>query len=199
MTSTDDIESNQDAIDFCGLSPKQLRRRSFPGFVVSASALLGAAETNLNQEERLQTDQIEVVHTRVFAVGPNGGNPCPVIPFADRLTDAQMQALARKLGLDTAFILHPQSTVADIRLRYFVPDHEMGVSGHATVAAITVARWDNLLKLERVRVETMNGVFEVESSQHEGVELLLWSKTNPSLVRPWHPISLRVRSESRKA
>lgn len=179
MASTDDIDSNQDPIDFCRLSPKQLSRRSFLGFVASASALLGAEKASLNQEEPLQTVQIEVVHTRVFAVGPNGGNPCPVIPFADHLTDAQMQALARKFGLDTAFILHPQSAVADIRLRYFVPDHEMGVSGHATVAAITIARLDNLLKSDRVRVETMNGIFEVESAQHEGGRVITLEQNKP--------------------
>jgi PhzF family phenazine biosynthesis protein len=127
----------------------------------------------------LQTDQIEVVHTRVFAAGPNSGNPCPVITFADHLTDTQMQGLARKFGLDTAFILHPQSDVADIRFRYFVPDHEMGVSGHATVAAITIARLDNLLKSDHVRVETMNGIFEVESSQHEGGRVITLKQNKP--------------------
>jgi predicted PhzF superfamily epimerase YddE/YHI9 len=30
---------------------------------------------------------------------------------------------------------------ADIRLRYFVPDHEMGVSGHATIAASRSRCW----------------------------------------------------------
>lgn len=107
--------------------------------------------------------QIEVVHTRVFAAGPGGGNPCPVIPFADKLTDAQMKTLARKFGLDTAFILLPQSKAADIRIRYFVPDHEMGVSGHATVAAITIARLDSALKSDNVKVETITGIFRAES------------------------------------
>src|ERR1700683_5297141 len=53
-------------------------------------------------------DQIDVVHTRVFAAGPGGGNRCPVIPDADRLTDADMQVLARQFGLDTAFILRSE-------------------------------------------------------------------------------------------
>lgn len=179
MAPTDVTESNQDPEDFRELCPEQLSRRSFLGFLASASALFVAARANLNQEERLQTDQIEVVHTRVFAAGPNGGNPCPVIPLADRLTDTQMQALARRFGLDTAFILHPQSKVADIRLRYFVPDHEMGVSGHATVAAITIARLDNLLKSDHVRVETMNGIFKVESLQHEGGRVITLEQNKP--------------------
>jgi len=107
--------------------------------------------------------QIEVVHTRVFAASPQGGNPCPVIPSADSLTDAQMQALARKFGLDTVFVLNPSSNTADIRLRYFVPDHEMGVSGHATIAAITIAILNNRLKSDKVRIETITGIFEVKT------------------------------------
>jgi len=113
----------------------------------------------------VKANQIEVVHTRVFAASPNGGNPCPVIPCANSLTDRQMHDLARKFGLDTAFVLRPRTKSADIRIRYFVPDHEMGVSGHATIAAITVARLDSTLKSDRVRVETMTGIFEVESAR----------------------------------
>jgi PhzF family phenazine biosynthesis protein len=76
-----------------------------------------------------------------------------------------MQALSKKFGLDTVFVLAPESTDADIRLRYFVPEHEMGVSGHATVAAITVAMHDGKLKSERVCVETLNGMFAVTCTQ----------------------------------
>jgi PhzF family phenazine biosynthesis protein len=115
----------------------------------------------------VRQNPIEVVQTRVFAAGLDGGNPCPVIPTADRLTDNEMQHLAQKFGLDTVFILRPQSKAADIRLRYFVPDHEMGVSGHATVAAITVALLDCALKSDHVRIETKTGIFEVESIRRE--------------------------------
>src|SRR5438445_13834986 len=106
----------------------------------------------------MQRDKVEVVHTRVFAAGPRGGNPCPVIPDADLLSDNEMQELARRFGLDTAFILKPQARAADIRLRYFVPNHEMGVSGHATIAAITVILVEQGLKHECGQVETSSGL-----------------------------------------
>jgi trans-2,3-dihydro-3-hydroxyanthranilate isomerase len=127
----------------------------------------------------VKADQIEVVHTRVFAASQDGGNPCPVIPFADKLTDRQMQRLARKFGLDTAFILHPRMKGADIRLRYFVPDHEMGVSGHATIAAITIALLENRLKCDRIRVETMTGIFEVESIRGEDGIIVTLAQNKP--------------------
>lgn len=107
-------------------------------------------------------DRIEVVHTRVFVAGPGGGNPCPVVAAADSLTDAQMQGLARKFRLDTAFLLKPKAKEADLRIRYFVPEHEMGVSGHATIAAITVALRRGIIAQERVKIETINGVFEAQ-------------------------------------
>lgn len=105
--------------------------------------------------------EVEVMHTRVFAALPGGGNPCPVIPDAAQLTDGQMQNLADKFGEDTAFVLPPSVHGADIRIRYFVPGHEMGVSGHATIAAVTVTAARRAASLNQFRVETLNGVFDV--------------------------------------
>ncbi len=102
-----------------------------------------------------------VVHTRVFAAHAGGGNPCPVVVHADALTDEQMQSLARRFGLDTAFVLEPRDPRADVRVRFFVPDHEMGVSGHATIAAITVALTRGSLGGNRLTIETLNGSFDV--------------------------------------
>jgi trans-2,3-dihydro-3-hydroxyanthranilate isomerase len=121
---------------------------------------------------------MQVVHTRVFAAGSEGGNPCPVILSADRLDDGQMLALARSFGLDTVFMLDSGSKDADFRLRYFVPDHEMGVSGHATIAAITVALLDGALKLGRVRIETITGLFSVESLDR-GESIAVTLEQNP--------------------
>jgi PhzF family phenazine biosynthesis protein len=105
---------------------------------------------------------VDVIQTQVFAARPGGGNPCPVVPSADVLTDAQMLALARRFGLDTVFIL--TSHRADIRLRYFVPDHEMGISGHATVAALIVQNMLGHLKPGSVVVETTTGLFRAALS-----------------------------------
>jgi PhzF family phenazine biosynthesis protein len=65
----------------------------------------------------------------------------------------------------------------------------MGVSGHATIAAITVARLDNTVKSDHVRVETMKGIFEVESSRRgDGIIVTLeqnkplWPHLDPDLV-----------------
>ncbi len=131
-------------------------------FPVAMSRLTGIATPSL----RMPQDHVNVVHTRVFAADPRGGNPCPVIPDADRLTDAEMQALARQFGLDTAFILRPTEAGADMRIRYFVPDHEMGVSGHATIAAVTVALSSKIGRSNHLKLQTLNGLFDVAWTQH---------------------------------
>ena len=98
-----------------------------------------------------------VFHTRVFASEPNGGNPCPVVLSADGFSDEQMQSMAGWLGRDTAFVLQPRLAGANLRIRYFVPGHEMGVSGHATIAAIAVALEQRRIAGSRLTVETTNG------------------------------------------
>jgi trans-2,3-dihydro-3-hydroxyanthranilate isomerase len=152
---------------------------SRPAFLLAAWVPTVFMDTTKAEVGSTALRQIEVVHTRVFAVGPQGGNPCPVIPSADWLSDSEMQALAREFGLDTVFILNPRSRAADVRLRYFVPDHEMGVSGHATIAAITVGRLTNRLRSDHIRVDTVTGVFEVEAVQEDNGLIVTLEQNTP--------------------
>jgi len=163
-----------------------MSRRDFVCFLSLVSMVgvgMDIAKGQAAKEAQRKGQSVEVVHTRVFAAGPKGGNPCPVIPSADHLDVRAMQALSSKFGLDTVFILNPQSKDADIRLRYFVPEHEMGVSGHATVAAITVAVRDRMMPSERIRVETLNGIFAVTCVK-EGPHLLVTLEQNRPTFGP---------------
>jgi PhzF family phenazine biosynthesis protein len=80
----------------------------------------------------------EVQHAVAFADGPGGGNPCPVVFGADDWTGAQLQAAAAAFGHETCFVLDPADPGAALRLRFFVPNHEMEMCVHATVAAAVV-------------------------------------------------------------
>lgn len=111
---------------------------------------------------------LEVIHTRVFAAAPDGGNPCPVVLGADSLGEEDMQNLARDFGLDTAFVLHPTTPPADLRIRYFVPHHEMGISGHASIAAVTAALSRGLLRGGRARLQTISGDFDTAYEKDGG-------------------------------
>jgi PhzF family phenazine biosynthesis protein len=57
-----------------------------------------------------------------------------VVLGADGWSDAQMQAAAAAFGHETCFVLAAPAG-ADVALRYFVPNHEMEMCVHATVAA----------------------------------------------------------------
>lgn len=73
----------------------------------------------------------------VFPAGPAGGNPAPIILNADGLSDAEMQAITRRYGHEAGFVLKaPEESDCDLALRFWVPNHEVAMCGHATVGAV---------------------------------------------------------------
>jgi PhzF family phenazine biosynthesis protein len=73
-----------------------------------------------------------------------------------------MQRLAARFGCETAFVLKPTDPSADLRLRYFVPRHEMEMCGHATVGTIAVLAERDHFRASPVNVETPMGVLAVD-------------------------------------
>jgi trans-2,3-dihydro-3-hydroxyanthranilate isomerase len=74
----------------------------------------------------------------VFADRPLQGNPLPVVPDAARLSEAEMQRIAREFNQsETTFVLPPTRAGADVRLRSFTPagKEASGGAGHHTLGA----------------------------------------------------------------
>lgn len=97
----------------------------------------------------------------VFAAGPGGGNPAPIVADAGGLSDADMRAVAAAHGHESAFVLPPPSgSACDFTLRFWVPNHEMEMCGHATVGAVWLL--DRLGRLPRgaVTIATLSGDVE---------------------------------------
>jgi PhzF family phenazine biosynthesis protein len=89
-----------------------------------------------------------------------------------------MLAVARELGAsETAFVL--PSDRADRRLRYFTPEAEVELCGHATVAAHALLRADGRVEPGTSTVETDAGVLEV-TVEPDG---LVWMGGTGSEVR----------------
>src|SRR5215467_9329197 len=126
---------------------------------------------------------VPVVYTRVFGAAPEGGNPCPVVGEADALTTEQMQGLAAQFGVETAFVLAPQDAGADLRLRYFVPRHEMELCVHATVGVVTVLARQQRLAASPVKIETPLGILPVHW-QPDGEHILVTVEQFPPLFVP---------------
>src|SRR2546422_3912824 len=79
---------------------------------------------------------LRIKHINAFTRNPFLGNPAAVVTKADGLTEKQMQLIAREMNLsETAFVLRPTRTGADLRLRWFTPTVEVSFCGHATVAS----------------------------------------------------------------
>lgn len=75
----------------------------------------------------------------VFTDREFGGNPLAVIPYANGLTDEQMQLIAREFNLsETAFVLPPENPEHTFRLRIFTPQRELPFAGHPTIGAAFV-------------------------------------------------------------
>ncbi len=72
------------------------------------------------------------------------GNQLAVFSEADGLSDEQMQAIARELNLsETTFVLPPEDSECDYRLRIFTPEIELPMAGHPTIGtAFVLARQD---------------------------------------------------------
>ncbi|MNW44061.1 putative isomerase YddE [compost metagenome] len=116
---------------------------------------------NLNMKVGSRMNRITVYHYDAFSTKPNYGNPAGVVLHADSLSDADMQPIAGVVGFnETVFVL--RSSVADLRLRYFTPGHEINLCGHATIASIHCLKEKGVLQNKTsLTIETRAGVLPV--------------------------------------
>lgn len=119
------------------------------------------------------TKNITVYHYDAFSDVPNMGNPAGVVLNGDSLTDTEMQLIAQKVGFnETAFPV--KSEVADIRIRFFTPGHEINLCGHATMATIFALKTRGLLgdKTE-LTIETAAGVLAISTETYVSDKLYI--------------------------
>ena len=104
---------------------------------------------------------IKVSIVEAFTKQVKKGNPAGIVFDADHLTESQMQNIAKIVGFnESVFVL--KSTVADIQLRYFTPNHEMNLCGHGTVASICEFMKQNHIKNSKnLTVETLAGIIDI--------------------------------------
>jgi len=96
-----------------------------------------------------------------FTDEPFAGNTAGVVPEADGLSTAQMQAIARELSAsETAFF--SDSDDADRRIRYFTPTQEVDLCGHATIAGHALLAADGAIEPGSHTLETNVGVLDIE-------------------------------------
>ncbi|VVE41631.1 PhzF family phenazine biosynthesis protein [Pandoraea terrigena] len=97
----------------------------------------------------------------VFSAGAGGGNPAPVVFNADGLSSDEMMAIAACYGHESAFVCKASDPRHTVRLRFFVPAHEMEMCGHATLGAMWLLRQAGRWTTCHATVETLSGLVDV--------------------------------------
>jgi PhzF family phenazine biosynthesis protein len=94
---------------------------------------------------------------RVFVRDGQGGNPVPLVADARGMSAPAMQSVAATHGHESAFVL-PSEIGCDWRFRFFVPQHEMEMCGHATVGTLWALRQWGRWTTPTARIETLSGI-----------------------------------------
>ena len=103
-----------------------------------------------------KSPKVELVS--VFAAGLGGGNPAPIVVDAAHMSDADMQEVAKRYGHESGFVLPaPPNSSCDHEFRFWVPNHEMSMCGHATVGAIWLLDHTGRLQRDRLTIQTKSG------------------------------------------
>ncbi|MFC7686424.1 PhzF family phenazine biosynthesis isomerase [Ureibacillus sp. GCM10028918] len=119
---------------------------------------------------------ITVYHYDAFSNEPNKGNPAGVVLHGEEMTDAEMQEIAFRIGFnETAFAI--KSDVADLRIRYFTPGHEMNLCGHGTIATVYALKSKGLLgEKTDITIETKAGILPVKINTSVDGEIFITMK-----------------------
>lgn len=98
---------------------------------------------------------------RAFPKTEQGGNKAGVVLDADYLSDADKQRIAAEVGYsETAFVT--SSAKADVNVRFFTPNQEVDLCGHATIATFNLMRDLNRLPVGRYNQETKAGILAID-------------------------------------
>ncbi len=90
---------------------------------------------------RLHYHRVDVFTDRAF-----GGNPLAVFANGRGVEPETMQAIAKEFNLsETTFVLPPDDSRNDWRVRIFTPEHELPMAGHPTVGTSFVLAREHMI------------------------------------------------------
>ena len=108
--------------------------------------------------------KINVKKVNAFTESLEGGNPAGVVLDSPDLTDEQMKHVSKLLSVsETAFVF--PSKKADYKMRFFSPDVEVDLCGHATIATFFTMALDGVFSQNIntiITQETKSGVLPVD-------------------------------------
>lgn len=106
--------------------------------------------------------KINVLKVNAFTESFEGGNPAGVMLESPDLTDEQMKYITKELNVsETAFVF--PSNKADYKIRFFSPEVEVDLCGHATIATFFTMALQGMFSSDCVAVQETNaGVLPVD-------------------------------------
>jgi len=111
---------------------------------------------------------VRVELIKAFSMNNQGGNPAGVVIDADTLSGSQMQEIAAEVGYsETAFV--QSSDIANYKVRFFTPNAEVDLCGHATIATFSSMALKGLLKPGHITQETKAGVLKLDIKEDQTV------------------------------
>ena len=126
--------------------------------------------------------KINVKKVNAFTESLEGGNPAGVVLDLPDLTDEQMKHASRVLSVsETAFVF--PSRKADYKIRFFSPDVEVNLCGHATIATFFTMALEGIFSQNINTVitqETKAGVLPVDIYfSDETVDRVMMTQATP--------------------
>ncbi|MEH7545927.1 PhzF family phenazine biosynthesis protein [Neobacillus vireti] len=114
---------------------------------------------------------VKVFQYDAFSKEPNKGNPAGVVLNGDDLTEEEMQEVALKVGFnETAFPV--KSDIADLRIRFFTPGHEMNLCGHGTMAMVYALKTSGQLGDKTdMTIETKAGILPIKINEQSFITM----------------------------
>jgi PhzF family phenazine biosynthesis protein len=105
--------------------------------------------------------KLKLFQVDAFSSKPFGGNPAAIVPLDAWLDAALMQKIANENNLaETAFFVRTAPGKYD--LRWFTPESEVDLCGHATLASASVIFETLDPELKSVAFETRSGTLKVD-------------------------------------
>jgi PhzF family phenazine biosynthesis protein len=95
-----------------------------------------------------------------FAKKLGGGNPAGVVLRADDYSEKEMRLIAKEVGFsETAFVMNSDN--ADFKIRFFTPNEEVDLCGHATIGAFSLMLDKSIITSYNYTQETKAGILGV--------------------------------------
>ena len=141
--------------------------------------------------------QYRLYQVDAFTRDKFAGNPAAVVPDANGLSDAQMQAIAREMNVsETAFVFpthsHGPNLSSEMRVRFFTPTVEVPVCGHATVAAHWVRAHEGAPDGTYTQI-TKAGPLPITIERRQSSTTRIWMTQMPAVFET--PVAEEIRRE----